>query len=316
MHHISGGEVSSVSETQPEGALVSPGSAPTPLDDASPDLDLGLPGRRPGLPVSGYVGTAVIALLVLAAVIGPWVEPLSPSHQDFTALLQSPRGAHPLGTDQLGRDVLSRLLSGARISLLLGVTVVLCSGIVGAVVGLVAGFVGGLVESAFMRLADLFLAFPKLILAIAVSASLGPSLKNLLIAVSLTWWPEYARLARSVVIVLKHAEYVDAARVLGVPRRALMTRHMLPAVIPQIVVKGTMDVGFSIVYIAGLSFIGLGIQPPTAEWGLMVADGRQSIQSAWWVSTFPGLAILLAGLAFNLAGEAIRDALDPRRVKR
>jgi peptide/nickel transport system permease protein len=299
---------------QPQGALSSPVSDDVVLANGSPDAALVLSGRRARIPASGYIGTGIILLLVLGAAIGPLVEPLSPTHQDFHSLLQAPGASHPLGTDQLGRDVLSRLLSGARISLLLGVTVVVCSAVIGAVVGLVAGFAGGRVESALMRLADLFLAFPKLILAIAVSAALGPSLKNLLIAVSLTWWPEYARLARSVVLVLKHAEYVDAARVLGVSNRSILVRHMLPAVLPQVIVKGTMDVGFSIVYIAGLSFIGLGIQPPTAEWGLMVADGREYIQNAWWISTFPGIAILLAGLAFNLTGEAVRDVLDPRRA--
>ena len=307
-----------MSGTLDPAGLAVPGGLPDTPPEAPPSIapvPTGPPPRR-RLPLSGWIGIAIIVLLVLAAAFGPYLDPISPTKQDFHALLRSPSGSHLFGTDQLGRDVLSRVLSGARVSLLLGITVVVTSAVVGSILGLLAGFAGGRVESLVMRLADVFLAFPKLILAIAVSASLGPSLPNLLIAVALTWWPEYARLARSVVLVTKHAEYVDAARVLGVSGPSIVRHHLLPAVAPQILVKGTMDVGFSIVYVAGLSFVGLGVQPPTAEWGLMVSDGRDFIQTAWWISTFPGAAILLAGLAFNLAGEAIRDLLDQRGTAR
>lgn len=287
-------------------------------DLVAPDPGTGRAAARGRLrpPGSGSAGTVIVLILVVAAAVGPVIASYGPAHQDFSALLDAPSGRHWLGTDELGRDVFSRLVSGARISLLLGVCVVLASAALGTVAGLVAGFAGGVADAAIMRVADLFLAFPKLILAMAVSASLGPGLRNLLIAVSITWWPEYARLARSMAMVLRHADYVDAARVLGLSPVRILARHVFPSAVPQVLVKATMDVGFAIIYVAGLSFIGLGVQPPTPEWGVMVADGRNYIQSAWWVSAFPGLVILLAGLAFNLMGEAARDLLDPRRRSR
>ncbi len=268
------------------------------------------------MPGAGKVGLLIVAVLVTTATVGPLLLRYDPVSQDFTNLLAPPSGDHWLGTDDLGRDIFSRIVAGARISLLLGVSVIALSAALGTAVGLIAGFFRGTLDSVIMRIADLFLAFPKLILAMAVSAALGPSLRNLLIAVSITWWPEYARLARSSALVESRAQYVDAARVLGVTSVRLLTRHIFPAALPQLLVKATMDVGFAIVYIAGLSFIGLGVQPPTPEWGVMISDGRDYIESAWWISTFPGLFILMTGLAFNLAGESLRDVLDPRHHPR
>ncbi len=273
--------------------------------------------RRRGLkaiPGSGVAGGIIVGILVLACALGPLVLS-NPSAQDFSSLLMPPSTEHWFGTDELGRDLFSRVISGGRISLFLGLSVVAVAMTVGTALGLLAGYLGGKVDSVIMRTADLFLAFPKLILAMAVSAALGPSLPNLLIAVSITWWPEYARLARSAALGESRAQYVDAARVLGSSPISILGRHIFPAALPHVIVKATMDVGFAIVYISGLSFIGLGVQPPTPEWGVMVADGRNYIESAWWVSTLPGLVILIAGLAFNLAGEALRDVLDPRRSR-
>jgi peptide/nickel transport system permease protein len=264
------------------------------------------------LPGAGIASFIVVALIVLIAIIGPNFNPYDPIKQDFSALLAAPSPAHWFGTDQLGRDVFSRVITGARISLLIGVAAVTIAVSVGTVLGLLAGFLGGWVDNVIMRVTDLFLAFPALILAMAVSAALGPSLVNVLIAVSATWWPEYARLARSVGIVERNVQYVDAARVLGVRTVPILATHVFPAAVPPLLVKATMDVGIAIVYVAGLSFIGLGVQPPTPEWGLMIADGRIYMQSAWWIATFPSLAILITGFAFNLAGESLRDALDPR----
>ncbi len=293
-----------VVHTQP-GA---PAAGPAPVRNR-----LGWLSRVPG---SGVVGVTIVALLLLVALFGPLLVPHDPVAQDFRALLAAPSAGHWFGTDELGRDVFSRVVAGARISLLLGVSVILISSVLGTVLGLVAGFVGGMVDAVIMRFADLFLAFPKLILAMAVSAALGPSLTNLLIAVSITWWPEYARLARSSALVESRAQYVDAARVLGVAPVRILGRHIVPAALPQTLVKATMDVGFAIVYVAGLSFIGLGVRPPTPEWGVMVSDGRNHMESAWWIATIPGLVILITGLAFNLAGEALRDVIDPKRRAR
>ncbi|TFB56358.1 nickel transporter permease [Cryobacterium tagatosivorans] len=264
------------------------------------------------LPAAGTISFAVIVLLFLVAAVGPMLVPYDPIRQDFAQLLAPPSTQHWLGTDQLGRDVLARVVSGARISLLIGVAAVAIAVTLGTVLGLIAGFVGGWVDNLIMRITDLFLAFPALILAMAVSAALGPSLTNVVIAVSATWWPEYARLARSVGIVERNVQYVDAARVLGVRTVPILVRHVFPAAVPPLLVKATMDVGIAIVYVAGLSFIGLGVQPPTPEWGVMISEGRIYMQSAWWIATFPSLAILLTGFAFNLAGESLRDILDPR----
>lgn len=311
-------------EVKPARKDAATSAAPTAtpgVDDIAPTArwrsSVGAPVRwLRGLPGSGITGLVVVAVLVLACSVGPLLLDTDPTAQDFDSLLAPPSAEHWFGTDQLGRDIFSRVITGGRISLLLGMSVVILAGVVGTALGLIAGYAGGKIDSVIMRTADLFLAFPKLILAMAVSASLGPSLPNLLLAVSITWWPEYARLARSSALGESRAQYVDAARVLGVRPVAILGRHIFPAALPHVLVKATMDVGFAIVYISGLSFIGLGVQPPTSEWGVMVSDGRNYIESAWWISTIPGLVILVAGLAFNLTGEALRDYLDPRLPRR
>lgn len=259
----------------------------------------------------GAVGLAIVVLVAIAILFAPLIAPYGRTAQDLGVAVQSPSKAHFFGTDELGRDVYSRVLYGARVSVGLGVAVVLCAAIFGVAVGVIAGYRGGRLDGAIMRTADAFLAFPKLILAMAVAAALGPNLRNTFLAVTATWWPEYARVARSIAVGERHAEFVAAARVLGVTDRRIIRRHILPPVMGPLVAKATLDVGHAIVYIAGLSFIGFGVRPPAPEWGLMIAQGQNYITTAWWIVAFPGLAILFTALGFNLLGESVRDMMDP-----
>ena len=257
-------------------------------------------------------GGAILLVLALAGAFAPLLAPANPVAVHMTALLQPPSAAHWFGTDNLGRDLLSRTLYGARISLTIGFVVVLTSGAVGSMIGLVSGFFGGIVDLALMRLADMFLAFPSLILAMALAAALGPSLTNAMVAIAITAWPGYARLIRSVTLSLKEQEFVAATRAIGAGEGRILFRHVLPNTLSPLIVNATMSLGTAILVAAGLSFIGFGAQPPTPEWGAMVAAGRNYVNSAWWVATIPGLAILLAVIGFSLLGDALRDILDPR----
>ena len=259
----------------------------------------------------GVLGLAIVVGMSLGALLAPIIAPHPPRAQDLDAALTGPSGSHLLGTDELGRDILSRAMYGARISIGLGVAVVAVAAAIGIAAGVVAGYRGGRLDGAIMRVSDAFLAFPKLILAMAVAAALGPNLRNTFLAVTATWWPEYARVARSIAVAERHAEFVSAARVLGVPDRRIIRRHILPPVVGPITAKATLDVGHAIVYIAGLSFIGFGVRPPDPEWGLMIAQGQNFLSTAWWIVVFPGVAILLTALGFNLLGDAIRDMTDP-----
>ena len=263
--------------------------------------------RNPG----AVVGLVLLALLLLGAVLLP---PLlgSPLLQDLGVRLSPPSAAHLLGTDQLGRDVLTRTMNGARLSLGLGVAVMLASFITGTVVGLVAGLLGGWWDEALMRLTDIFLAFPSLILAMAISAALGPNLVNVMVAVALVSWPTYARLIRAQVLALREREFVDAARALGGSQARIALRHLLPNSLAPLLVQASFDVGSAILTAAGLGFIGFGAQPPTPEWGAMVSETRNYISQAPWASSTPAIAILLTVLAFNLIGDGLRDVLDPR----
>lgn len=259
------------------------------------------------------LGLALLVLLLLAAMFGPLFlgDPLA---QNLDARLSPPSAAHLLGTDQLGRDVLSRVLNGARISLSLGVGVMLASLIIGSAVGLLAGLKGGWWDELLMRLTDIFLAFPGLILAMAISAALGPNLRNVMIAVALVSWPAYARLVRAQVLALREREFVEAARALGSSQGRIAFRHLLPNTLAPMLVQGSFDVGSAILTAAGLGFIGFGAQPPTPEWGAMVSETRNYIGQAPWASSAPAIAILLTVLAFNLIGDALRDIFDPRKT--
>jgi peptide/nickel transport system permease protein len=260
-------------------------------------------------------GLGIIFILIVTVFFAPFLAPYPDQGRGLSNLkerLLSPSIKHPLGTDNLGRDILSRIIFGARISLKASLVVILIVLALGVPLGLIAGYFGGKVDDIIMRFADMVLAFPSLLLAIAIVASLGPSLMNALIAVSLPWWPWYTRLMRSQVLSIKEMQFVESARAIGVSRWRIMFRHVLPNCLSPIIVQATLDMGYIILAIAGLGFLGLGTQPPTADWGVMVSDGREFFMIQWWISTFSGAAIFLTVLAFNLVGDGIREALDPK----
>ena len=221
-----------------------------------------------------------------------------------------------MGTDRLGRDVLSRVIYGARPAVLVSLLVVGLAVLIGVPIGAIAGYRGGWIDEALMRVTDLFLAFPPLLLAMAIVAALGPGLENAALALAISWWPWYARIARGVATGLRNQYFVDAARSIGVRDRTIVTRHIIPNTISPIIVQATIDVGTVVLAAGSLGFIGLGARPPSADWGLMVAEGRTVILEQWWASTFPGLAIFIVVLAANLVGDTLRDALDPRGERR
>ncbi|OAQ54373.1 hypothetical protein HTG_02175 [Natrinema mahii] len=261
-------------------------------------------------PLNG-VGLVIVAVLSIAAVFGPVIAPYDPTSQDLVNRLQPPTPAHPMGTDQLGRDVFSRLLYGARLSLGIAVAVTAIRLVLGTAIGLLAGYVGGWLDELLMRLVDVQLAFPGLVLALVVAGILGPSLRNVMLALAVVGWASYARLVRSSVLSTKEREFVQAARLMGVSRRRIAVRHLLPNVVGPLVVLATMNLGTVILGTAGLSFIGLGAQPPTPEWGTMLSAGRHHLREAWWLANAPGATIMLTVLGFNLLGDGLRDVLDP-----
>lgn len=257
--------------------------------------------------------------LCLAALLAPILAPYDPTlHGELVAgSVRPPSSAHPLGTDQYARDVLSRLLYGARISLGVGLLAVAISVSIGTVVGGVAGYVGGKLDTVLMRLVDMVLSFPRLVLLIAVIAVVErPSVTTIVAVLGLTLWPSTARLVRGEVLGIREREYVEAGRALGYSRRRILFRHVLPNALGPVIVAATLGVGNVVILEAGLSFLGIGVQPPVPSWGNMVADGRARLLDGWWISTFPGLAIVATVLAFNLLGDGLRDALDPRSAIR
>ncbi|MHB1173009.1 MAG: ABC transporter permease [Lacisediminihabitans sp.] len=256
------------------------------------------------------VGISIIVLWFLVAVFVPFIAPYDPLAQDF-ARLQAPSAAHWFGTDTLGRDLLTRTLYGARVSLPLALILVSASAVLGSVLGACAGYFGRGVDEVIMRFSDLVFAFPTIILAMIVAASLGPSLTNAVIALLVVSWPSYARVMRSMVLGARSREYVVAGRLLGFGAFTSLRRDILPNVAAPVLVLATLDFGNAILLLSGLSFLGLGAAPPTPEWGAMVADGVQQF-SSWWLAAFPGLAIFTVVMAFNFLGDAMRDALDPR----
>jgi peptide/nickel transport system permease protein len=261
------------------------------------------------------LGGAIVLAWILIAIVSPYVVPYSPEALDVTKRLLPPSAIHWLGTDMLGRDVFSRLLVGAQVSLFAGFTVALLGAAIGTLVGGIAAYAGGKVEEAMMRLTDLMLCFPPIILAMAIAAALGIGVTNTLIAMLVVWWPKFARLARSLVIVQRSQEYVEAAAVVGYGPGRILFRHIMPNALGPLIVLVTLDVGQAILTFSGLSFLGLGVIPPTPEWGAMVSEGRELIQQ-WWVATFPGLAILTVVMGFNFLGDGVRDWLDPKSRSR
>ena len=260
-------------------------------------------------------GVCVILAMIVVAIFAPFIAPYPDQGRgasDISERLEAPSWSHPFGTDNQGRDVLSRIVFGARIALVMPAIVAVGVVIIGVPLGGIAGYYGGWLDEAIMRITDIFLAFPGLILAMALVAFLGPSLRNVAIALVVTWWPWYARLVRSMAISLRQRPYVKAARTIGVGNPRIILRHILPNALGPVVVQMSLDVGAVILEVAALSFIGLGARPPSPDWGLMISDGRQYILEQWWMAVFPGLAILVLVLAFNFVGDGLRDVLDPK----
>jgi len=263
-------------------------------------------------------GMLVVAAVVLTAALAPIVSPFDPLAQDIGQRLrepgwQDPQGrVHPLGTDHLGRDILARIIYGSRIALVVGLAAVAISGVLGMIIGLVAGYFGERVDDFFMRLADVQLAFPFILLAIAVIGVLGPSLRNIIVVIGVSSWVVYARVVRGEVLSIREREFVQAAIALGSRDAKILVRHVLPNAFTPWLVVATLDMARVIVTESALSFLGLGVQPPTPTWGGMLADGRVYLSTAWWLATFPGLAILITVLGINLLGDGLRDTLDPR----
>jgi peptide/nickel transport system permease protein len=272
---------------------------------------LALPFRRSPLTVAAL---GVVGLWVVLASAAPALAPYGPLQQDIAGRLAAPSAAHWLGTDALGRDVWSRILHGARISIPVGVAAVLLAAVLGAAVGGVAGYVGRRVDEVVMRVTDLMLAFPTVILALVITAALGAGIRNAVFAIMVAWWPTYARLVRGLVLAVREREYVQGAYALGASDGRVLLRHIVPNVVSSVVVLGTLDVGHAILTFASLSFLGLGPPPEVPEWGSMIAAGRNYFDQ-WWIGTFPGLAILSLTLAFNVVGDSLRDYLDPRLRK-
>lgn len=263
------------------------------------------------LRLSIWVGLALVAVMLLVAVIGPWLAPRDPHSQDLARRLESPSVEHPLGLDELGRDMLSRLIYGARVSVMVGLAVVLISGSIGTLVGAISGYVGGRIDALLMRATDLFLAFPGILLAIALVAVLGPALEHVVLALVVIGWVGYARLVRGQVLQIREQEFVIAARAQGVRASRILLRHILPNVLPLLVVQASLGMAAAILAEASLSFLGLGIQPPTASWGAMINAGRSHLLDAPHLTLFPGLAILLTVMGLNFLGDGLVDVLDP-----
>ena len=257
-------------------------------------------------------GLILVLVYVFIAVAGPAIAPHPYDKFAVGPALDSPSLDHPFGTDEFGRDVFSRVLYGGRISLRVGALVVIVAGSIGVTVGLISGFYGGWIDEVAMRVTDIFLAFPDLVMALVVATALGTSIESAIIGIAIVRWTSYARLMRSSVLAQKGKDYMLAGRALGVHPTRLIWRHILPNSYSPVLVQATLDFGLAILLAAGLSFIGAGAQPPLPEWGALVSGGRQYVQAAWWIPIFPGFAIFGAVLAFNLLGDALRDAMDPR----
>jgi peptide/nickel transport system permease protein len=276
----------------------------------------GLARRRPSF--RAVFGLAVLAVMAGAALLAPQIAPWDPARQMLVKRLRPPaweaRGLreHPLGTDHLGRDILSRIVYGGRISLGVGLSAVTLSALIGVTLGLLAGFHGGRADAVIMRVADVFLSIPYILLAMGVVFALGPSLFNVILVMAVTRWVQFARIVRADVLSIREREFVSGARARGNRSLRLLLRHVLPNALTPIIVVATLELAFMIIYESALSFLGLGVQPPTPTWGWMLADGRNYIATAWWLATFPGLAIMLTVLAVNLLGDWLRDTLDPR----
>lgn len=264
----------------------------------------------------GVLGAAIILVLLLTAAFAPWIATHDPYLPALSDRLAAPGAAYWLGADELGRDIFSRIVYGSRLTLMIVALVVVTSAPIGLLIGVVAGTYGGWIDRIFMRITDVFLAIPKLMLALAFVAALGPGIVNAALAITLTAWPPYARLARAETLVVRNSDYVNAMRLAGASQLRLMVLHIVPMCLSSVIVRMTFDMAGIILTAAGLGFIGLGAQPPLPEWGAMISTGRKFIFDQWWVATAPGFSIFIVSLGFNLLGDALRDLLDPHLRQR
>ncbi len=261
-------------------------------------------------------GLTIICLLVAVAVLAPVLAPHPPNAPDLTQRLAPPGHAHWLGTDELGRDIFSRIIHGSRLTLYVVALVAIIAAPAGLLIGTVAGYAGGWLDTILMRITDIFLAFPKLILALAFVSALGPGIENAIIAIAVTAWPPYARIARAETITIRHSDFIRAARLQGAGPIRLVGSHIMPLCLPSLIVRVTLDMAGIILTAAGLGFLGLGAQPPLPEWGAMISSGRKFMLDQWWVAAMPGVAIFIVSLGFNLLGDGLRDVLDPKAEER
>jgi len=258
------------------------------------------------------VGAIIIVLLILIAVSAPFVSPYDPLKQNYDELLLPPSTKHWLGTDDLGRDMLSRIIYGSRYALLIGVAIVMIEMAVGVTLGLIAGFFGGFIDTVIMRFVDIMLSLPMLVLGLAIAGALGGGLLNVILAIGVIGWVEFSRLIRGEVLSVRASTFIEATRAIGTSNFRILIRHILPNTAASIIVLATLMIPDAILTSAALSFLGIGAQPPTPEWGLILSSGRNYLSTAWWIATFPGLAIMLTVLGFNFLGDGLRDALDPK----
>ena len=259
-----------------------------------------------------YIGGFLSVFVLLVTVFGPLFEPYNPTKMELSQKFIAPCREFIFGTDHLGRDIFSRVIEGARVSLVIAGCVVLFSAVLGVVLGMISGYVGGAVDMIVMRVVDALLAFPTIIFALALSTMMGTGQMNLIIAITCIQWPRYARIARGETLMLKNAEYVEAARSIGNNTAQILAKYIFPNVVSKIIILASLDIGTIILYCASLSFLGLGAQPPSPDWGVMISEGKDYIQYAPWLTLFPGLAIAVSALAFNMLGDGLRDLLDPR----
>ena len=261
---------------------------------------------------AALIGTAILVLLLLSSLLAPMITSYDPVKQNLNDMLSSPTLKHPLGTDRYGRDLLTRIIYGCRYALIIGVGVVMIQMMIGVSLGLTAGYYGGIVESIIMRLTDVMLSIPSVVLAMTIAGFLGGGIQNVIIAVGAIGWRDYTRLVRAEVLSTKERTFVEAARAAGCGHVRIMIYHILPHIVAPVIAYSALAAGVAILWAAALSFLGLGAQPPTPEWGAMLADGREDMRDAWWIATFPGLAIMVTVLGFNFFGDALRKTFDPK----
>lgn len=259
------------------------------------------------------LGLFIVIVILLAALFAPMIATHSPTEVNLGSKLEAPSAEHFFGTDEVGRDIFSRIIYGTRISLRIGLLVVLIAFPIGTILGAIAGYAGGRIDQVIMRITDVFLSFPGIILAMSIAAALGPSIENVMLALAATWWPWYTRIVRSSVLSIKHSEFIEASRALGANPFRILFKEIIPNSIAPATIQASLDLGFVILSAAGLSFIGLGAQPPSPEWGAMLSNSREILREAWWAATFPGVAILLTVLGFNLLGDGLNDVMDPKQ---